>query len=1331
MKIEKDMKATSLILNLLLVLMIGRGTVMAGQTDLKFRHLGVDEGMSSNAVNSIVQDKHGFIWMGTNEGLDRYDGTKISEYIPEKNLSKFSVDNDVSIYLLDTDGYLWLSVQHDIYVFDPFLGKFRRFDVTANDGQKMPADVRSAAEDNSGNIWFATNNSGVYCYNMKSRKMHHYADARRGYNHTVIIDENNQVWVTTGDPQSPILKLNRPRNIFQPVNIKNNPLVSDRIGLTFMFQSHDGNIYCTTWDKGMYRFDRSTSELTPVLSNSSTSPMTHVHCIANARDNNLWIGSDDGLLLYDPARNSCYLYGKDENAETSLSSKFVYHVCEDREGGLWVGTFYGGVSYAPPFQDRFLSFRHALDRNSVGGNVIAGFCEDDDGNVWISSDDGGVSMYQPGTRQFSVYKTSNSALSFDNTHALYADGKYIWIGTYTGGVNVLNTETHTWKQYHAGEKYSNMYDESCYAIDKDSRGNLWVCNMSGICKYDPASDKFIRMHKLNTLVLTIEEDRSHNVWFGAPGGGLLCYTNKGKWISYDSANSRLPSNQVNCLHLDENGVLWIATTKGLCRYDEVHHSFVTYHLDAPSNNIQCILEINGQLWLTTTNGLICFVPSKNLTRVYMKRDGLNSCQFTMNSGLVASDGCLYVGSDKGFNAFYPNQMRQNGYVPPVVITGLMLMNKVVKVNDDGPLRQDISSLDRIDLSYKDNVITINYASLSYCIPEKNQYAYCMEGFDDGWVKAGNRQSATYTNLSPGTYTFHVKGTNNDGEWNDRGTSLVIVIHPPFYLTWWAKLFYLMTAVLLAWYLFKRYKENVAHKQDMKIEKVKQEKEKELYTAKISFFTMIAHEIRTPVSLIIGPMEQVLEKELPDSLRGDLQTVYRNGKRLLFLVNQLLDFRKVQQGMFKMNFVACDLTELLRTTASRFTPLAQQHGERLTVDVPEEALTVDIDREAITKVLSNLLMNAIKYSHTTIVLSYARETENTFKIIVTDDGDGMKEEEKQKVFKPFYQGESNKPGTGIGLTIVRNMIDLHHGNIVVNSTFGQGTSFVVTLPVKQETVSGEHPISEMSAESVPKDIITMETPAQTSDENKKLLLIVDDNEDMLAFLSKSFVDDYTIMTAENGRQALSLLDSNNFSLIISDWMMPVMDGAELCKAIRKNPLTSHIPFVLLTAKTDLDSKIEGMDIGADIFVEKPFSIHYLKSCIHNLIELRNMLIQKFSKMPLVPIRSIATHSEDERILNQINKIIEDNFSNPDLDVDLLAEKMNISRSSLYTKIKSISDQTPNELIQLLRLKKAAELLLEKKYRMNEICYMVGFNNPSYFSKCFLKQFGKRPSEYDGA
>jgi signal transduction histidine kinase/ligand-binding sensor domain-containing protein/DNA-binding response OmpR family regulator len=1322
------MKIKSPIISLLIVFLLIATNTKAYQTKLQFRHIDVEKGLSSNTVNNIIQDKKGFIWIGTDEGLDRIDGTTIKAFKIESDFTKFSMSSVVMLYLQDSNGNIWTSSLFDVFIFNPNMGIFTKFEIKTDKGESLTSDITSVTEDHSKIVWFTTRTHGIFGYNLRNGKLKRYALTKNTAAYSSLVDENNQLWVGTNNNQNPLLRLNRPKNIFQVVNIH---YTTDKKlpPFAYLFESKNGSIYVGTWNSGLLRFDRSTNTVSQELFSTATTPMTHMHSLSRAEDENIWIGSDDGLLLYNTKNHSSHLYIKEETEPSSLSSKFVYQAFHDKEGGLWIATYYGGVNYAPPFQNRFHSFFHSAQKNSVNGNFIAGFCEDQNGRIWISSDDGGLSCYNPKTGIFKVYSVSNSGLTFDNTHALYVDGNNLWIGTYTGGINVLNLSTGKWRHYNGGSGKNMPFEGSSYAIMKDSHGTLWVGTMLGICKYNYSTDDFSRMYELSSLVIDIEEDRHGNIWFATQGNGLLYYNSgKGNWEQYTSANSGLPSNQINCLKMDENGILWIGTCEGLYRFDENNKKFILEKTEGPSTNIQCILEENSQLWITTTNGMICHTPGRDGDRIYMKRDGLQSCQFAMNSGLIASDGCIYVGTDNGFNCFYPNKITRNEYIAPVIITGLMLMNKEIKVNKNGPLKKSITDLDRIDLNYDDNVITLYFSSLSYCIPEKNQYAYYMEGFDKGWVKAGNRQSATYTNLSPGTYTFHVKGTNNDGIWNEKGTQLVIVIHPPFYQTWWAELMYIIIIGIIIWNLFKYYKRKTERQQQIHIEKVKQEKEKELYTAKISFFTMIAHEIRTPVSLIIGPLEKIMSKDLSDSLRSDMQTIERNSKRLLYLVNQLLDFRKVQQGMMNMHFNNHDVCQLIKITTERFRPMAEQQGAKILTDLPAEGLKADFDDEAITKVLSNLLMNAVKYTTNNVLVSCKMTKDNkSFTICVSDNGVGINDEDKKKIFKPFYQGESNKPGTGIGLTIVRNMVEIHHGSIYVESTIGQGTTFIITLPTSQEKEK-EETTTGIVEKIVPTDIINMEENSGDEIQDKPMLLLVDDNEEMLTFLSQSFMDDYTIMTANNGEQAIKLIDNHNFQLIISDWMMPIMDGAELCKTIRRNPLTSHIPFVLLSAKTDIDSKVEGMEIGADIFVEKPFSIHYLKSCIHNLIELRSMLIQKFSKMPLVPIKSIACHSEDERILNELNKIIEENFSNPDLDVDLLAKKMNISRSSLYTKIKNISNQTPNELIQLLRLKKAAELLAEKKYRMNEICYMVGFNNPSYFSKCFLKQFGKRPSEY---
>ena len=494
--------------------------------------------------------------------------------------------------------------------------------------------------------------------------------------------------------------------------------------------------------------------------------------------------------------------------------------------------------------------------------------------------------------------------------------------------------------------------------------------------------------------------------------------------------------------------------------------------------------------------------------------------------------------------------------------------------------------------------------------------------------------------------------------------------------------------------------------------------------------MIAHEIRTPVSLIIGPLEKIMQStHIPINERQELEIIDRNSQRLLYLVNQLLDFRKVEQKEIRMKFTSQSIKELMQAVCERFSPTLQQNGVSFSVTYPDEHFHADVDKEALTKVLSNLLTNANKYTQSRIEVHFQEHPERqTFSIEVKDNGKGMNEEELKKIFKPFYQASENKPGTGIGLSIVKGIVEAHHGQIKVTSQQGHGSSFMITLPQKQENLSAEEEENQ-AGNPLPEDIIPEQNAtASMSQKVLPIMLIVDDNEDMLHFLSSHFQTSYTIVTAVDGVDALNKLKEQEVALIISDWMMPNMNGIDLCKAVRNNQLTSHIPFILLTAKTDTEAKITSMNCGADAYIEKPFSLQYLEACIKNLLELRLQLRQKFSQMPTVSINSIAANQSDKVFLEKMNHLIEENLNNEELSVDFLAEKLCISRSGLFVKIKGLANTTPNEMIQIIRLKKAASLLLENQYRINEVSYMVGFNNPSYFSKCFQKQFGMKPGEY---
>lgn len=1301
----------------------------AASTDFWFRHFSVEDGLSSNSVRAIMQDKYGFMWLGTDDGLNRYDGTTIKVY----NLNPQG-SNDYISSLYDTTDNIWVGTEGGVYIFDYETESFELFKVLTAQGDSIKSNVNHIAEDRDGNLWFSTVGQGIFKYNISKHYLEHYEfkDAN-GLMASVLVDSENQIWAVTNWGSPTVSKLNKAENKFEPFPITYEAGQYDSNSLV-MLEDSEHALWLGTWECGLQKIDRYTGKAITYLHPSEGKGATHIHSLMEYAPHQLLIGSDDGLLLFNTLTCEHQLFTEDETTPYSLSNRFVYPIVKDREGGIWVGTYYGGVNYLSPNTGQFECFAHSRFYNSVNGTVIGRFCEDSSGYIWIASDDGGLSRFAPKDKQFTHYMPDEhrNSLSYHNVHALCMDDDDLWIGTYTGGVNVLNTKTGTFRVYTTkGGDLTTLDGTSSYAIFRDREKRIWVTSMAGINLYNREEDNFIRVKDLESLTIDIDQDADGNIWFSTQGKGLFKYNpDKKTWKNYVYSNTpgALVNDQVNCVLIDGNGNMWVGTMNGLCKYDAGEDRFEAIPLDIPSRNICGIVEDQHVLWLTTTKGLVRYAPGESC-QVFTRSDGLQSEQFLPNAALKASDGKIYVGSVNGFNAFYPYQIKMNKVLPPVVITGLEIFNKEIRIGDK-KLPKALNWMAELDLSYKDHVFSLLYASLSYCTPEKNQYAYKLEGFDKDWNYVGSQNKATYTNLPAGTYVFKVKATNNDGIWSNQEASLKITIHPPFYWSTASKILYFIWVCIALTFFIRFLLKRTEKKHTAEINQLNVSKEKEVHEAKIKFFTMIAHEIRTPVSLIIGPLEKIMKSSIPMPavLRDDLNIIDRNSQRLLFLVNQLLDFRKVEQEGITMRYASQNIRQLLQAVCERFKPFITQHGAHLEVEYPDADFTAMVDSEAITKMISNLLTNASKYTKDKVVLSCIVQPEqHTFVVKVTDNGIGISKEDRKRIFKPFFQAMDNKSGTGIGLSIVKSIVESHNGCIEVESEINKGSSFIVTLPIEQVGAEVQEGEAGVLNPVIPEDILSETLPVMSS-KNKPLMLIVDDNEEMLNFLSSSFSAQYSILTAEDGMEALEKLKEHEVTLIVSDWMMPRMDGVEFCKALRADQSISHIPFILLTAKTDTNSKIEGMDCGADAYIEKPFSVQYLEACIKNLLDLRNLLRQKFSKMPLVPLNSIANNSMDNKFLTRINEIIEQNFSNSELSVDFLAEELCISRSGLFAKIKTLANVTPNELIQIVRLKKAAALLSENKYRINEICYMVGFNNPSYFAKCFQKQFGIKPGEF---
>ena len=1168
---------------------------ITAQTDYRQRLLTMDNGMPSNTTRCLLQDNRGFIWMGTENGLCRYDGKMFINYPIEEN----GLDQRVSALLNDASDGLFVGTNKGVFRFSFETEQFVQLPFSTEHA------VNSMVIDIDNNLWVSTMGSGVSCLPTdatdEDTPVEYPMKEINGEVAKIYVDNNNQIWALTNRKASSIWKLNKSKNQFEQVK-----LVSDRpYNSACMLQTNDGSRWLGTWENGLMLInDDGTLETMPQFAMGHG---LHIRTLFELSAQELLVGCDDGLWCFDIRNRTFSLY---------LPQHFVCDMILDREGGQWIASYFGGVSYISPISSRF---------NATPGGIISRFCEDHQGRIWVASNNQGINCYQGG-KQLNGFP-GESKLTEKNIHALGLNGDDLWIGSYSNGIFVLNTLNGQVRHYIPNGTEHSLYDANIYAIFMGSNNQIWVATLEGLCRYDRTTDSFERIGTLSSMVSDIDEDTRGRLWIATNGNGMICYTNEGKFKTYllnkNEQNQKV--NMVNCSLIDNNGELWVGTQAGLFRYDQMVDSFTTVKLDVPKQAVASIVEDQGSLWLAGDFGVLKYDMKDGSTQRFTRQDGLVSEQFQTNSCMKDRDGRIYFGTFTGFSSFFPYQIQVNRLAPPVYLTQLEIHNHPVEV-DNWHLGKALPYMDKLDFYYNDRVFSISFASLSYCSPEKNIYAYMLEGFDKDWTYVSSDQKATYTNLSAGTYTFRVRATNNDGLWSEQEARIKIVVHPPF---WWstpAQIAYVIMAIVLIWlviYLRLKLAER-RHRKEMAL--LSEAKEEEVRQARMKFFTMIAHEIRTPVSLIIAPLEKMKDNiricssqnggtpkptpEMIASVTSSLDTIDRNAHRLLDLVNQLLDFRKVEQNKQELNFSTQDIGELLRNVVNDFEQTFSQNGRQFTATYPKTKLTAVVDREALVKVVSNLLSNANKYSNTKIELLCDLLPDNdSFFIEVNDDGQGIDKNDLKHIFDPFYQGRDNKPGTGIGLSIVKEIISQHKGRIDVKSEVGEGTCFRIELPLRHD----HEVVNDSSQTEKPAAAPTAEPATPLIEEQpRKHLLIVDDNEEMLTFLVTTFMDEYEVLSARDGSEALNLLEkslvvkegdvpTSTVDIIISDWMMNSMDGPEFCRRLRQNAATRHIPFVLLTAKTDSQSKIEAMDAGADAFIEKPFAVKYLEACLRNLLK----------------------------------------------------------------------------------------------------------------------------------
>ena len=1087
---------------------------------------------------------------------------------------------------------------------------------------------------------------------------------------------------------------------------------------------------------------------------------------------------NSGLKQIENKTGAQWIYKTESSYRWSLNDDQITDIYLDDHDILWVGTQNGGVNKADTRSKPFSFYSSANNSNTVIKNVVRAICMDQSGNLWIGTENQGILKINRRKNTITYYinnPQNNNSLINNNIRQIYSDRHgYLWFGT-KGGLDRF--DAHSNRFYHYTRKSAKPIPNNwVFWIMEDHSGYLWIGTFNGIAKYNRKEDCFLAFDPQKTLnnksVRVILEDRNNKLWVATEGGGITKFTRDSSagfnekltptHYTYSATNpNSLINNQVLAMLEDKDGYLWIGTNSGLCRFDQIKGEFTRLSVKngLPDDLIMGILNDNhGHIWISHKKG-ISRIHTKNFAlRNFDAHDGLQGNEFSQNAFFRnKTTGEMFFGGINGFNSFFPDSIKENPFLPKVIFTGLQISNNPVEINQEINgriiLHKSLLLTKEITLTYWDKSFSVEFAALHYSNSKGNNYKYKLENFDKNWITSdASDRKASYSDLPANTYYLKVLASNSDGLWSIDPAVLKITILPPWWLRWWAYLLYLTIIGLIILFSYQYIKSKIQFRNQLVLERLKAEKEKELAQLKMQFFTNVSHEFRTPLSLIIDPLEQLISENVPPpKAKNYYKLMYRSAQRLLNLINQLLDFRKIESGNLPLKISFQDVVPFLKNIAEAFDFHASQRKIHFTFNTTLQSFQLGFDPQKLDKIVYNLVSNAFKYiadqGEITIELSqvHTEPDENGFEefimIGVKDNGIGIPAQSKDMIFNVFYQvdNDGNKnQGTGIGLALTKELIKLHKGSITVVSEIGKGSHFRVFLPVLPRSEdTGNSTGFGQQKNTLIDDVeqIAEDMPAQLQIESNEpdqsfqpLLLIVDDNIDVRSYLKENLTEYYQIIESSNGLDGLLKAIELVPDLIISDIMMPGMDGIELCRKLKTDEHTSHIPIILLTAHQSDEYKIEGYETGADAYITKPFSSAVLLTRIKNLLESRHRLRQLFNKGTSLELKKIAINVTDEAFMNKALKLIEENMSETNFDTDMLANNLKMSRSQLYRKIKALTDQTVHDFITTFRMNKAAELLLSGELSISEVAYKVGFTLPTNFTRSFVKQFGETPSRY---
>lgn len=1307
------------------------------QPNYSFKHYNINNGLSQNTVHAIFQDNLGFMWFGTKDGLNRFDGTsfKVYKFSPRENLR----DNVFHRIIQDTRDNLWVGTDDGIYIYDLRKEEFNRFELTTADNISIDGVVSDILEDEEGDIWVSVEEKGVFHYDLVTGNLTNYTipQTQEGMMmSSLCLGKEGDIWVFPYN--LPVVRIDKKTGEASEFHLIDDPDLFYSTGEVWEVVADEYNqLLVASSTKGLISINTVSRTHRILLAEDTDGQPIFARCLARIDPKTIWVGSESGLYIYNTETGEAENLRHNRSVPYSLSDNAIYSIYKDREEGIWIGSFFGGVNYYSNQYNQFELFYPVDGMNRMKGSRVREFCEAPDGKIWIGTEDNGLNLFDPVKDEFLPLPAPLQSL-YTNIHALYADGDYLWIGTFSKGLNRFNLKTHELVTFTRSDHSNSISQNSTYSIYKDRQNTLWIGNLSGLNTFDYDNNNFVQVEEFQGIyVQDIFEDTAGKIWVSTFTKGLHQYdpvTNKWKVFLYDPSNNRNTFySKITSVFEDSRKQLWVATEGGgFYLFDRKSEEFtpIDSSKGLPNNMVYQIQEDDdGNLWLSTNAGLVRYNPRTGSFRNYTVNNGLKTNQFNYQSSYKEADGTLYFGSIDGFVRFNPLSFKEPDLTMPLVFTELFVNNALVHPKDEKSLLdQSILFTDNLTLPYRENSFRLSYALLNYSNRSDYRLFYKLEGFDKEWILSESNNDIIYSNLNPGRYLLsmklHDESIENDG---DTLRTLSVYIRPPFWLSGWAYLVYIVLFIvgLLGLFRFLNYRNQRNQRERMRA--FEQKKERELYRSKIDFFTNVAHEIRTPLSLIKAPLDHVIiAGEVTEGVKENLQIMSKNTDRLLSLTNQLLDFQKTESDAYLLNLELQNVSELIRDTYLRFTPLAKRRGLLFEAELPQTDIYAQVDKEAFLKIISNLINNGIRYCDSFVKLNaYISENEEDklFHLYIDNDGEEIPDKYKEEVFKPFVhldkEGDRTVNGTGIGLALARSLTELHKGKLELEDT-EDFIRFHLTLPVGNtetgviQSVDGPGKAAK-------------EEPADKA--GHTTVLLVEDDQELLRFEEKVLSPHYHVLTAKNGKEALVVLQETNVNLIVCDIMMPEMDGFEFTKRVKSDIEFSHIPVILLTAKANVESKVQGFETGADAYIDKPFSLEVLMAQIANLLQNRERLREIFLKHPYIGAQSMALTKSDEEFIQKLHAIVLDNLDNSEFVVEDIAEQFNMSIASFYRKIKGILNLTPTEYIRAERLKRAAQLLKEKIYKVNEICYMVGFNSPSYFTKCFQQQFGVSPKDFE--